>query len=667
LNQVLFEENGDFKAGTILADAGTSLQVELASGRRAKIKSSHILLRFDTPAASRLMDDARTIAETLDVGFLWDCAPAEEFGFVDLATDYFGARPTASQSTAMLLTLFGSPIHFQRKGRGRFRPAPAETVTAALAGLERRKQQEMRIEALASEMVEGRLPDEIARQAAALLVRPDRSSIEFRALDLALRSTQGNADQLLMRLGAFRSSVDLHLQRFTSEFFPLGTGFDARVEAARPDPEDFQALPLADALAFSIDDSSTTEIDDALSVQARAEGGWRIGIHIAAPALGIRPDSRLDEIARDRMSSVYMPGDKITMLPAGLVNSFSLDQGRTVPAVSLYIDLAADGESVERHHSCVERVRIVTNLRHDQDGERYTEHVLDDPMVAAALPHGDALAVLWRLTLASVRQRERVRGKPEPRFRADFSFRIDRTGETERVEIVQRRRDAPLDRIVAEMMILANSLWGQLLAEHQVTGIYRSQQAGRVRMSTQALEHEGIGVPQYIWSTSPLRRYVDLVNQRQLVALLTGERPHHAPKDASIFSIIGGFETRHAAYQDFQQRMERLWCLRWVGQEGLRQTEAVVIREDLIRLASAPLYFRIPGLPALPAGRPIQIEIDHFDEIDLSISARFLGTASASTPTVEGEAFDASGSEAPQFSEPDAAAFTPPTPPEVLS
>lgn len=627
--QILFEENGDFKAGTILADATTSLQVELASGRRVKVKTAHVLLRFDSPPAHRLIEEAQAIAASLDAGFLWECAPAEEFGFEALAADYFGGRPNAPQSTAMLLALFNAPIHFQRKGRGRFRTAPAETVQAALAGLERRREQERRIEALAAQMVEGRLPAEIAAQAATLLARPDRSSIEYRALDLALRQSEGTPERLLMRLGAFASTAELHFARFAAEQFPAGTGFDVTHTAGSPAAGGFESIAHADVAAFSIDDSSTTEIDDALSVQQRADGGWRVGIHIAAPALAIEPGSRLDEIARDRMSSVYMPGDKITMLPDATVGVFSLDQGRTVPALSLYLDITADCSRIESHHSKLERITIADNLRHDELGDRYTEAALASEESAAHLPHGRALSILWRLTLASAKERERVRGKPEPRFRTDFSFRIERANGTEHISIVTRQRGAPLDRIVAEMMILANSRWGELLAEHNVTGIYRSQQAGRVRMSTQALEHEGIGVAQYIWSTSPLRRYVDLVNQRQLIALLSGERPAYGPKDASIFSIITAFESRHSAYQEFQQRMERLWCLRWLSQEGIRRTEAVVVREDVVRLVAAPLYFRIPGLPALPAGRPIAIEIDEHDEIDLSVTARHLGPAEA--------------------------------------
>jgi len=136
----------------------------------------------------------------------------------------------------------------------------------------------------------------------------------------------------------------------------------------------------------------------------------------------------------------------------------------------------------------------------------------------------------------------------------------------------------------------------------------------------------------YAWSTSPLRRYVDLVNQRQLIALLSGERPPYGAKDAALFSIISAFDARHGAYQDFQQRMERLWCLRWMTQQGFGRTEAVVVREDVVRLARAPFYFRLPGMPALASGRRIVVDLSEHDEVDLSVQARFIEVSSAGEP-----------------------------------
>ncbi len=627
MTYVLVEENGDLKTGTILVDNGTSLQIELSTGRRAKVKSAFVHLRFDTPGPSELLPAARTLAEDIDVDFLWECAPAEEFGFAELASDYFGHQPSAAEATALLLRLQSAPVYFPRKGKGRFRPADRDTLATALAAIERRRQQELEIERLADEMVAGRLPESIAKVAVALVVRPDKTGIEYRALDRAASAARKAPDRLLSELGAFGSSQGLHRASFEFEHFPAGTGFPAELHDGDPGWDArIDELPAATVDAFSIDDSSTIEIDDAFSVQRIDDGRLRIGIHIAAPAVGIEPGSRLDRVARERLSTVYMPGEKILMLPPSLVARFSLDMGGTVPALSLYVDLDAEGNRIVDRFSRLERVRVVENLRHDTLDAVVTEAALESP--EAPLPQGEALRVLWRLSNALCAAREHVRGKPEPRFRTDFSFYVE--GDT--VRIVQRRRDAPLDRIVSELMILANSEWGRLLAERGIAGLYRSQQAGRVRMSTQPGPHEGIGVEHYIWSTSPLRRYIDLVNQRQLLAAVAGDAAPYGNNDTELMAVLSAFEARHAAYIEFQQRMERYWCLRWLDQQDLRRHEAVTVRDDLVRLGAAPLYFRPTGLPPLPPGRRIVVDLLERDLLDLSLHGRFVELAGQVMP-----------------------------------
>ncbi|HRO58839.1 MAG TPA: RNB domain-containing ribonuclease [Burkholderiaceae bacterium] len=645
MKHLLYEDNGEFRAATVMSEAGSSLQVELASGKRAKVKASHVVLRFDSPSPEALMPAARELADQIDVEFLWECAPQDEFAFTDLAGDYFGADPDAQQATALLLKLHASPVHFHRKGRGRYRPAPPETLRAALAALERKREQEARIEADAQAMIDGRLPSEVAAQAAWLLVRPDKMSLTWKAFDRALAATGKTPERLLLELGAFASPRELHLARFAAEHFPHGFGI-----ALSSDPLDgfrsaVEQLPLADIDTFSIDDSTTTEIDDSLSVR-RIEGGWRIGVHIAAPGLAIPPGSEIDMLARERMSTVYMPGGKITMLPEPLIAACSLDEGREMPALSLYVDTDESGEVIVGQYSQAERVRVVANLRHDLLDGVYTEESLSEAGGAAAvaaaaadaLPRfAEELSVLWKLTLALSAARERVRGKPEPRFRADFSFYLDPApeGEEPLVRIVPRRRDSVLDRIVAEMAFLANSEWGRLLGDHDTPGIYRSQQNGRVRVTSQPLPHMGLGVAQYMWTTSPLRRYVDLVNQRQVLAVLAGERAPFAHNDAELFSLMSAFDAKYVAYGDFQQRMERYWCLRWVVQQGLRRAEAVVVREDLVRLVDAPLYFRLAGLPLFAPGRRILVDILGTDELDLSVEARFVEAAAAGLVEVD--------------------------------
>src|SRR6185503_14324772 len=212
---------------------------------------------------------------------------------------------------------------------------------------------------------------------------------------------------------------EYHLQRFLHEFFPRGARFPAH---AVPDPT--AELPLADAPAFSLDDVGTSEIDDAFSLERRGDA-VRVGIHIAAPALGIAPGSPLDAIARGRLSTAYMPGRKFTMLPEDVVSRYSLDHGGEQPAVSVYFDVAADG-TVGAPHSRIERVPMVANLRHAQYD---VLNAAFETGASAGLPYEAELRELWRV--AGIL--EARRGKPSVSSAApDYSFHV----EGERVRIV---------------------------------------------------------------------------------------------------------------------------------------------------------------------------------------------------------------------------------------
>src|SRR5678816_2551952 len=142
------------------------------------------------------------------------------------------------------------------------------------------------------------------------------------------------------------------------------------------------------------------------------------------------------------------------------------------------------------------------------------------------------------------------------------------------------------------MMILVNSSWGELLAERDIAAIYRVQSTGKVRLSVHPEPHEGLGVRCYAWMSSPLRRYVDLVNQWQLVAALRGRRPPFSRTSEGLLAALRAFELTYARYDEHQRAMETYWSLRWLLQEDLREVAAVVLRENLVRLEGAPLFTR---------------------------------------------------------------------------
>ncbi len=630
----LFEEAGKFMAGRILSEADTSAQVELDSGKRVKVKAANILLKFEKPAPAELIAQAQAVAETIELDLAWEFAPEDDFGFADLARDYFSENATLAQQAGALFRLYEAPHYFRRAGKGRFKKAPAEILQQALAAIEKKKALLAQIDEWAAALGRGECPQPIRDQLYKILFKPDKNAPEYKAVVEASRATHTAPLDLLQKAGAIDSAYQFHWKRFLFENFPKGTGFPAL--AAPQPPAD---LPLAPVQAYSIDDSQTTEIDDALSVQGLGTGTVVLGIHIAAPGLAIQPGSAIDQLGRARLSTVYMPGYKITMLPDDVVQTYTLDEGRANPAVSLYVTIDEATLEFKSSETRLERVHVAANLRHDQLDSVVTEEWLTNP----AFEHQNdpqrlsdlrgQLSFLYRLAKELKARREVVRGKPENFNRPDYNFRLvgnngaEPTGH-EQVQISVRQRGAPLDLIVAEAMIVANSTWGSWMAELGVPGIYRSQASMapgvKVRMGTKALPHAGIGVKSYAWSTSPLRRYTDLVNQWQIVACARhGKTAALAapfkPKDAELFAIISSFDATYSAYNGFQGGMERFWTMRYVQQHGITELVATVFKENMVRADDIPLVLPVLGAQGLPRNAKVRVKLGEMDLITLDV------------------------------------------------
>jgi exoribonuclease-2 len=351
-----------------------------------------------------------------------------------------------------------------------------------------------------------------------------------------------------------------------------------------------------------------------------------------------------------------MPGFKVTMLPDAVVQTYTLREGRDCPAVSLYVTMDEQTLEISATETRIERVPIAANLRHDQLDQVVTPQWLQQPEFQHA-PGTDPLAPDMRAQLAFLyrvaehlkAQRIQVRGKPETFNRPDYNFRlvggagVQPEGH-EQVQISVRQRGAPLDLIVAEAMILANSTWGNWMAELGVPGIYRSQASlapgVKVRMGTRALPHAGIGVPSYAWSTSPLRRYTDLVNQWQIIACARHGRTAalaapFKPKDAELFSIISGFDAAYAAYGAFQGAMERFWTLQYLMQNQITELDAAVFKENMVRAESLPLVLMVAGARDLPRGARVRVRLGDIDSIALDVSGTVVERLDAAAQEVD--------------------------------
>ena len=608
---VLFEDDGQLRAGAVLADNDSSLQIDTVSGRRLKIKAASVLLRFASPGAGEAMNEGQKLSAELDATFLWEVVGEDEFRFDDLAREYYGHPPTPAQAAAVAMLLHASPMHFYKKGKGKYRKAPADALRAALASLDRKEREQEQIAAWVAELGAQRLPAEFEAKLPMLLHRPDKNALEWKALATAADANKVSAVELLARCGAIPSTHDYHFQRFLAQAFRNGTTVPAwGTLPAIPD------LAIAPVRAFSIDDATTTEIDDAFSVRELSNGNVEIGVHIACPALGIARGSALDTIARERLSTVYMPGRKLTMLPEEAVAAFTLREGTAPPALSLYVETTHAGALV-RQETRLNRVPVAANLRLDAIEDAFANDLPSpsDP------PWTPELRALWRLAQNLSAQR----GKKDVN-RIDFSFDVDwDAGADGRVSIWPRPRGSPLDKLVAELMIHVNNSWGRVLAASNAAGLYRVQAQGKVKMSTRPGEHQGLGLMHYLWSSSPLRRYSDLINQRQLLALLADEKPPYSETDAALIAALSDFEATYSQYAEFQTRMEHYWCLRWLLQEGVTETTATVIRENLVRFDRLPWLQRLADLPEQAAETKVRVAIGRIDLLNVTLECRLAG------------------------------------------
>jgi exoribonuclease-2 len=610
---VFFEEDGGFKVGTILADNTTSFQVETLHGKRAKIKAGNVLLQFKEPALSGFMEAAQALADGIDLNFLWEVSGTEEFEHQALGREYFGHAPNSIETAGLLLRLHSAPMYFYKKGKGRYKAAPADALKAALVSEERKRQQAALLARYVEELRSFHLPPEFQAHLPALLYAPEKNATETKALEQAATACGLSTLHLLAKCGAIPSTENFHLQRFLREWFPAGPGFADDLICTAPSD-----LPLAQVAAFSIDDETTTEIDDAFSLQKLDNGDYQVGIHIAAPALGIGLDTPLEAVARQRLSTVYMPGQKITMLPDNAVDVFTLKQGVACPALSLYLTIAPDF-SVRAMESRVELVPIAANLRHEQLEPLFNTETLGQ---AGDYPYRAELEWLWQFAChLEVQRGVKESGRS---LIPEYSFKVIE----DKVQITHRMRGTPIDKVVAEMMILANSRWGDTLSEKQVAAIYRAQTNGKTRMTTEPLGHQGLGVARYTWASSPLRRYIDLVNQRQLIALVRGETPPYSVKTEALEGAVFAFEQAYDAYNEFQRQMEKYWTLRYFQQEGITEVTGAVIRESLVRLEGVPLVVKAVALPDCAPGSRVKLTLRDLDLLTLELSCPFLGLAS---------------------------------------
>ena len=583
---IFYEESGQFKVAAIVQKNDATYQVDTQHGKRTKVKANNVFTEFSGDMAA-FLENAQADAAEIDTDLLWEVCGEDEFSAEAIAEEYFGHAPSQAELAATLIALYAAPMYFYKKAKGVFKGAPEETLKQALAAIERKKQQDAQIEAWAAALQAGEMPSEIAADLKTILHAPDKQALTYKAFIKAADALKLQPYDLAKQTGAVTSLPQYLLDAFEMKHYPQGAVL-AEMEVAPP-PE----LPQADVAAFSIDDESTTEVDDALSLTDLGNGLKRVGIHIAAPSLAIEPGSAIEKTVMNRLSTAYFPDGKITMLPENWIAAFSLDEGAYRPAVSIYFDVDAEFNLVGEPVNKIEAVNIAENLRIQVIEPHFNAETGLDAAAAPQFAHHHDLIWFYQFAIALQKARGKYEENRAPQY--DYSVEVASDGI---VSVTRRERGSPIDTLVSEMMILANSTWAQMLDENDLPGLFRVQPSGKVRMSTQSEPHIGMGVQHYGWFTSPLRRAADYINQKQLISLIDehSEALFHK-NDAELFAALRDFDTAYSAYADFQRQMEAYWSLVYLEQQGTKELTATVLKEDLVRIEGLPLVTRAVGIP----------------------------------------------------------------------
>ena len=620
-------DQGRLKAALVTREQERHLAVIDSTGHERLVPRDLVLMRHPERRADRenvaeaiaeLEHERAELAAELDLELLWQVAQEQSrsFSAVELADLFFGRKSNAAASV-MLEGLLNDRTYFVRRHMD-FLPRTPEQV-------ERLRIQNDRIRARSDDYrkIQKHLRDVLngavkppADEAAALVEELSRylKNPFTRSRDMTQMLTQAAPDvdpaeaafEILERLGA-----RLRVPRFAFIAGLKDEFSDAVMKEAS------EAVPGPRAIsdggfAVTVDDEDTVEVDDALSCEALPDGGMRVRVHIALVADFVAKGGAMDIEAASRATTVYLPETTIRMLPDPIsCRAASLIAGEDRPVLTTDVRLSAVGELIDASIYPA-RIPIMRRLDYDQ-----VDRILESGTGA-----DDTAATVARLNAAAIqlRQRRRIAGAVLMQ-RREAKVRVH----GDDVQITVLDNASPGRTLVAEFMVLSNFVAARYAAAHRIPIIYRVQpQMGgdlasmRPRLSLHPEYHAGIGLDFYAQLSSPIRRYADLVMQRQLLGALAN-RDH----DTAIYTVdelltvLAGAENAEASGRELERRAKRYWILRYLERHALDgPILAYVIREgQSAELADFAVRGTLHGAPTLPNQMPIMVQVSRVDPL----------------------------------------------------
>ncbi|MGH7913659.1 MAG: ribonuclease catalytic domain-containing protein, partial [Candidatus Binataceae bacterium] len=631
--------------GFVMREQGDKLVIRDHAGHERTIARELVMMRHGTsrtegeadPAAriAALEEEKTALRAELDLTLLWEVVQEQgrAFSADDLAELFFGRRSSAG-AAVMLEALIADRIYFVRRNR--------EFMVRSPEQVERLRVQESRVRMRSEEgrrtrerlsaiiandpRTNGALgsSEEIAPLTAELQRYLKNPSTRSQELTVMLGQAAPDVDpvevafEVLERLGAAPAAP-----RFAS-VGALATEFSeaAQVEAATVAP--IERAAIDGPIAFTIDDEETLEIDDALSCAVTADGQLRVGIHIALVADFVTRGGAMDREAAARATTVYLPETTVRMLPDEICcRRASLIAGEWRPVLSTSVLLGTDGELLNS----------VISPRNLRIGRRLSYAQADRILNGAEKAKDEVAAALQRLYEAALEIRERRKRagailiqRREPKVRVH--------GDEIEIEVIDNN-NSPSRLLVAEFMVLNNFIAASYAAERRIPIIYRVQPSAgdtgavRARLSVYPEYHAGAGLQCYAQLSSPIRRYADLVLQRQLVSALADSSV--PPYDADeILAVLANTENAEAEAKELERRARRYWTLRYLQRHAAGRDLAAIVTRDGVsaELDDYAVRGAVRGAPNVSTQTPIRVRIARVDPLRGWLSFDYLATIS---------------------------------------
>ncbi|MCF8043880.1 MAG: RNB domain-containing ribonuclease [Desulfarculaceae bacterium] len=645
---VEFIEKNRVELGLVVAAKKGRLNLFTVAGRQASLNTNRVLfmspgaMGSEAPRAAQqeYLTEVQTsrdkLAEQVDVTELWELVyeEADPLSLRDLAQLAFGRPLSDDQISATLRALFNERVHFRLAG-SQFLTYSPEQLEAKRLQAEREQARQAQVAAgvdflkgLPSEGPMPEAPPELAGLLVDYLVFQEEASQVKLAKEVVAGAEVGGAKKLfrlLVSLGVLEPHHNLELirQGISQDFAPEA---EAQAQVLDPNPEHGGArIDLTELYTFTIDGNFTTDFDDALSFEPDENGGGTLGVHITDAGAIMPPEGPLEEEARLRATSLYLPDDRLPMLPPRLSeDQLSLRQGELRPALSVLARLDAEGRLIDYR---LERslLKVHKRLTYDE---------------ADGMLEGDPRLAALHAICHALRRR---RGEAGAYFLPLPEVLVGVDPATKEVWVRRVDRNGPSREMVAETAILGNWLFALFLADSGAPALFRTQAKpsepieegdpsdiyhhfkqrrllNRVEITTKPGLHSSLGVHPYTQATSPIRRYLDLVMQRQIGSVLCGGPPLYSAKELEEVAMEVGPSVRRA--MRVRQVRQRYWLLQWLRQRQDQPQPAVVMERQMRRwqllLTDIMMLVNIPIRAGqdLSPGKEVELMVERVDPFE---------------------------------------------------